>query len=334
VRKLVLFGLAALAFGQAAVAEAGTVSFTGSVLAYDAAPGEANRIFVFTESGGVRAVDTGAPVTAGAGCASVGLHEAFCANIDYSDSSYIVRAGDMDDYVSTSGAALARPSRLQGGAGDDRLDSGWNQTLDGGPGADVFITYSGTIDYSSRTDPVTVTVGDGKANDGEAGEHDLVPRTAGIILGGHASDTITSELRHSLEVRAGGGNDSVAAPGSVEANLFGGPGNDSLQAGEESGLAGEEGNDTLKGGEGTQRASGGPGDDVMRGGPGRDYLWAESGADLLIGGRGIDALVAGPGDDTLRSRDASKDKVAGGKGTDSGRVDRFDRVTGVEKLLP
>ena len=73
--------------------------------------------------------------------------------------------------------------------------------------------------------------------------------------------------------------------------------------------------------------------DIMRGGPGRDYLWGEGGADLLVGGRYIDTLVAGPGDDTLRSPDAWKDKVAGEKGTDSGRVDSFDRVTGIEKLV-
>jgi len=167
----------------------------------------------------------------------VGLHEVFCANIDYSHSSYIVRADDMDDYVSTSGADLALASRLEGGAGNDTLDSGWNQTLDGGPGADVFITFDGTIDYSSRTNPIKVTIGGGKANDGEVGEHDIVPKTAGVILGGHAPDTITSKERHRLEVHAGEGNDSVTATRSVEANLYGGQGNDSLQAGAGSELA-------------------------------------------------------------------------------------------------
>jgi Ca2+-binding RTX toxin-like protein len=332
-KRLVFFGLVVIGLGQAAVAQAGTVSFTSGVLAYDAASGEANRIFLFSESGGVRAIDTGAPVTAGAGCSSAGSHEAFCAAIDYANSSYIVRAGDMADYVSTAAAGVIA-GRLEGGAGDDTLDSGWGQTLDGGPGADVFVTFDGTIDYSNRTNAVTVTVGDGNANDGEAGEHDRVPGTAGVILGGHASDTITSDTHHFLQVAGNEGDDFIAHTGPSNSTFLGGPGADSLASGGNSVLAGGEGDDTLTGSKGAQRSSGGKGDDVLRGGPGRDYLWGQGGADLLVGGRDIDKLEAGGGEDDLRSRDASRDKVNGGGGTDSGRVDSYDRVRNVETLRP
>ena len=51
-------------------------------------------------------------------------------------------------------------------------------------------TGGGTVDYSERTNPVTVTIGDELANDGEAGEGDFVSTGIDQVYGGHAADTI------------------------------------------------------------------------------------------------------------------------------------------------
>ena len=59
----------ALVLAFASIAQAGTLSrLDADLLRYDADPGETNRIFVSTDSEGVRVIDTGATVTAGAGC--------------------------------------------------------------------------------------------------------------------------------------------------------------------------------------------------------------------------------------------------------------------------
>ena len=97
----------------------------------------------------------------------------------------------MNDYVGTGAASL--PQRIEGGDGNDTLDSGFQfgAVLDGGPGADVFQTSGGTVDYSSRTNPLTITVGDDLPNDGEAGENDFVPDGVAMIFAGDGADTIS-----------------------------------------------------------------------------------------------------------------------------------------------
>ena len=96
-----------------------------------------NRVVVAFEEvpvRGVRVVDIGAPVTTGVGCSSVGANEGFCATrIPRTTSSYL---DDQNDYANTS-VVLNLPIRLDGGDGNDDLDSGQNQfaVQDGGPGA-------------------------------------------------------------------------------------------------------------------------------------------------------------------------------------------------------
>ena len=65
--------MALSALSWAGAAQAGTLSRVGAdLLRYDADPGETNRIFVSTDSEGVRVIDTGATVTAGAGVHGAG----------------------------------------------------------------------------------------------------------------------------------------------------------------------------------------------------------------------------------------------------------------------
>jgi uncharacterized repeat protein (TIGR01451 family) len=70
-----------------------------------------------------------------------------------------------------------------------------------------------------------------------------------------------------------GGNDVIQTPGYLEAEAYGGPGND--------------------------RLFGGSARDLLFGGDGKDYISAGQGHDVVIGGRGKDTLLGGDGDDIL-----------------------------------
>jgi hypothetical protein len=134
--RRVLFIAATLgALTWAGAAQAGTFALTGEDLSYVAPSGETNRVFLIHEEKpvrGFRLIDTGAPVTAGAGCSSVGPNEAFCPTPDFVHH-ILVSLDDEDDYVNTS-ASSSSLTRLEGGDGNDALYSGFNSsaTLDEG----------------------------------------------------------------------------------------------------------------------------------------------------------------------------------------------------------
>jgi len=323
------------ALAWAGGAQAGTFSFDGHDVSYVAPSGETNRVFLISEERpvrGFRVIDSGAAVTAGAGCASVGANEAFCAIPDFPDHVF-VSVDDMNDYVNTS-AALPGETRLEGGVGNDSLYAGEDSAvLDGGPGADVFEGELSTVDYSSRTNPLTVTIGDGLANDGEAGENDLIGKIAAVI-GGSGADTFTLTALDG-RVDGGYGNDHITANGVSSCGLSGGPGNDVIEA--DAGfcsMGGGGGNDTLVGGDDVQLMGGGEGDDVLRGGPGGDSLAGDRGADELIGGKGHDHSRGGSGDDTFRMKDGVNDFIDGNQGTDRAHVDKgLDELHDIEQLF-
>ena len=102
-----------MALGTAGVAQAGSLSFTGGVVTYAAAGSERNHVLVAVEEEpvrGVRVVDIGAPVTAGAGCASVGPNEGFCVTPDLPED-IVVTLDDQNDFANTSAVNL--PIRLE-----------------------------------------------------------------------------------------------------------------------------------------------------------------------------------------------------------------------------
>jgi Ca2+-binding RTX toxin-like protein len=162
-----------------------------------------------------------------------------------------VRGGSGNDRLSGDmGANL-----LDGGPGQDDLDGdGGPDELAGGPDADV-------ADYSSRLAPVTADL-EGDADDGEAGEGDLIRTDVEGIRGGNGNDVFT-----------------------------GAGGNDTLQGG--------NGNDTLDGADGYDTLQAEFGDDVLRGGDGTDALLAGDGNDILDGGAGPDLLTGGMGTDVI-----------------------------------
>lgn len=346
--------LSLVALVCAAQARAGTVALGADTLMYAAAPGEINDLkIVGPLSGGgiVQVIDLSAPVTAGAGCSAVDANEAACP-IATSLMNVHVILGDMDDSVSVRGGFCLNVL-LEGGDGADVLQGApcAENFLDGGAGPDRFKqsstvdNNSDIVDYSSRTNPVFVTVGDGRANDGEAGEGDLVSGRMDV-LGGTAGDTlyIISPRTVFPTLRGNDGDDKLVVRGGFKghldlgAELFGGAGDDTLvNAGRKIGgsiFFGQLGNDVLEGGAGPDVMWGGPGDDFLFGGRGFDQLAGGEDNDYLVGGRGFDIIRGTTGDDVLQARDGRRDRVAGGAGFDRARIDvGVDRLFAVESTL-
>ena len=145
---------------------------------------------------------------------------------------------------------------LSGGAGADVLSGGdGNDMLDGGAGADTLRGGTGidTADYSRRKARLRISL-DRRADDGQAGEKDLVYEDVENVIGGAGNDVII---------------------GSRQGNR----------------LDGGAGNDTLIGGAGDDTLVGGSGRDVLRGDDGDDVLLAaDAERDTLVGGGGRNRL--------------------------------------------
>ena len=177
-----------------------------------------------------------------------------------------------------------------GGNDDDvMLGSTGADTHDGGPGVDG-------AQYWDRTNKVAVTIGDGQANDGEAGEGDSVLPTTENAMGGKGDDELVGDAGNNY--------------------LLGYEGNDTITAG--------LGNDTLDGDKGDDRLNSKDGlGDVDKCGAGNDTVDPD-GTDTLSdcetsllatnngqgngNGQGGQQQIAGP---TMKI--SSKAKVAGGK---------------------
>ena len=111
----------------------------------------------------------------------------------------------------------------------------------------------------------------------------LVNGGAVPILGGPATVANTSLI----QAFGQGSNDTIAlneANGALPAaDLFGGPGNDTLTGGSGADLLfGEEGDDTLLGKSGNDLLFGGAGNDILTGGAGDDQVFGQAGNDRMI----------------------------------------------------
>ena len=258
-RGTFLVAAVALAGLAPATAGAGTAAVFGRTLAYQASPGEANRVTVTRTPDAYRILDRGANVVAGAGCTSLAPNEVACAG----DEVRMIRVQVLDgnDVVSLS---VGRKSIVGGGDGDDVLEGGegddelygdaGDDTLKGGAGFDVLTGATGAdtmsgggpsigIDpeelgedeffvdialYEGRTNGVTVDLDD-VADDGEAGERDNVMRDVEVVAGGRGADTLVgNELANGFF--SGPGRDMIVSGGGFDF-IFGGVDADVLNAG-------------------------------------------------------------------------------------------------------
>jgi Ca2+-binding RTX toxin-like protein len=227
------------------------------------------------------------------------------------DDVETLRGGSLTDTLRGNGSA----NRLEGG--------GQNDTLDGRGGPDQLVGGGGvdSADYSTRSNPVTVTIGSG-ANDGENGEGDDVGADVEIVTGGAGNDTLTG---------SGLGDGLNGGPGTDTLN--GGGGTDTLNGGTEDDTEnGDAGSDTLNGDAGADTLNGGDDNDTINAGAGDDTLRGDLGTDTLNGGDDNDNLRGGPGNDTFNGNNGSADvadyaerttavTVTIGGGADDGNAD-------------
>jgi Ca2+-binding RTX toxin-like protein len=249
------------------------------------------------------------------------------------DGADLLQGGD--DYDTLHGGY--GNDSLRGGSGEDRLtggpgkdhhqgDSG-NDWLDGDApgGSDTFIggTDIDTLDYSSRSNPVTIDLQTDGA-DGEAGDGDFAYDDLEILIGGSGNDLIGPLGALSGFTVFGGAGDDTIRGGSSDDVLIGETGDDEIRA--------LDGNDTLDGGSGNDSLFGEAGNDSLAGSGGDDYFEGGAGDDLIDGGTGTDALFGLGGNDRLFADDGAADTVRGGPGDDSAGIDDEDDVLAVETV--
>lgn len=275
------------------VAEASDLSLVvdpaagGSFVSYVAAPGEANEFFtlgiqggrlVFQDGFGAVTITPVLPCTTGQQprFASCPVDDIVYLKADLGDGAdtgsagmggqfpIAMNGGDGPDDLSGAQA----DDELYGGAGPDRIAGyGGSDWLDGGPGADQLwgdsfygVTALPGIDvaaYDTRVDPVIASL-DGVANDGVAGEGDLIGHDVEDIVGGSGDDTLT------------GSPDPDGLFGSVGADTIDGQGGEDV-------LDGGAGNDTILARDGsTDHIDCGPGTDSATVDPSDTVIGCES----------------------------------------------------------
>ncbi len=248
--------LTLLTLALPSAAHAATLDVTGGVLRFVAATDGVNNVS-FTQGAGTVTVtrETAAldddPLVLGAGCTGSAT-AATCTGasrleIDLADRADRMTAtaitlpitasgGDSNDAIDTGSGN----DTLDGGAGDDDLDAGsGNDVLRGGDGNDTLAPNTGTDGVSGGDGIDTVTYGlrvspsftlDGVANDGSAGENDLIGVDVENVEGAASSGVVTlvgDGRGNHLEVLAGPG---VITGGEGADVLEGGPGNDMINA--------------------------------------------------------------------------------------------------------
>ena len=260
---LLLAAVSAIGLLQAPSSRGATASvlppneFGQLTLRYVADPGEANDVSIGFAPGnalGVDVRDSGATISAGAGCTSLSAHRVRC---DVSSGDLIdASLGNGNDILSISHFFDSGGGRLSGGDGDDTIrgndiagtneillggqgnDSlfgrGGSEFLDGGPGADdlsggtscEFTTAgqcfidSDTVSYAGRTKRVEATANGRAADDGQLREHDTIAADVERIIGGAGNDFLGSGLS-GMQLEGRAGNDG----------LRGGRGSDKLVGG-------------------------------------------------------------------------------------------------------
>jgi hypothetical protein len=113
----------------------------------------------------------------------------------------------------------------------------------------------------------------------------------------------------------------------------GGPRADRLNGGARSdAIYGRAGNDRIRGLGGNDCLFGEGGNDEVWGGPGNDTVSGGTGSDRLYGGAGRDTMQGGPGRDRIFAVDRARDVIVCGRGRDSVRADRVDRIIGCESV--
>jgi Ca2+-binding RTX toxin-like protein len=186
------------------------------------------------------------------------------------------------------------------------------------------------VNLGDATDVITVL--------GTAGNDAIFAGQNGVALNADGDVDLTfAPLPATLEIRAGGGTNSIGGQGGQGAGarfagkllLYAGDLGDTLSGG--------DGADELYGGAGADVLEGRLGADVITGGGGNDTLAGNDGNDTLTGNAGSDSFLGSAGDDTFLAVDGVADaQLNGGAGVDTAHYDGALDPTplAVENRLP
>ena len=301
-RAWIGLALAALCCAAPVPANAAEIDRSEPYLTYRSSPGEVNALTVSARDGQVQFSDPAVKVDNLKGGAECSGRDTGTVTCTFPAGMRLkVKLGDGDDSVEL----VAGVAKLDGEEGADTLVGGPGpDALIGGPGDDVLQGRGGTdtfepgdgfdkVDYFDHAAPVTADF-DGVANDGSAGENELVPADAEMLVGGQGPDRLT------------------AAP--AGSYLQGSPGNDTIYGG--------PGPDTLYGGKDADILNGGGGIDSFYGDLGSDRVYAADGnAESVTCGDDFDYFRADPLDTLIgceQAGDAPDGGSAGGDGAGFG----------------
>lgn len=311
-------------------------------LRFAAAAGEDNAVAIQTVTAEhglhllLSVTDSGAPLTAGPGCAMYGT-AVWCdmpnprgpettpgpfkgivpvpgtrwvgsMTIDLGDGRNSFDGGSFSGELDNSFAMT-----VTAGTGDDRIVTGGGADLiDPGAGADVVQTNDGP-------DRVLTTAAPDGPDVYDLGSDYYNPAKFGADEVNYSGRSTPVEWDGSTGLVAGEGDKLNG----VE-NVFGGSGDDVLRGNEfENFLVGGPGNDVLVGGFNWDVLMGGDGNDELRGGQDPDLLIGEAGDDTAFGGRDQDVVKCGDGWDRVFRIDRDRryrcevQRLIGGAGLDS-----------------
>jgi Ca2+-binding RTX toxin-like protein len=155
--------------------------------------------------------------------------------VDYSSRAVPVTvtigAGDEDGQAGENDSVDGDIENVRGGsAADTIVGSAADNVIDGGLGADNITGGDGVdaVDYSRRSAPVTVTLGTGPGDDGEAGENDTIAADVEGVFGGSAADKLVGAMGGGF-LFGNGGNDDLSDPGGAD-TLNAGAGDDAVDS--------------------------------------------------------------------------------------------------------
>jgi Ca2+-binding RTX toxin-like protein len=335
-----------------AAAGAATAEVAGGTLAYQAAPGEPNKVRV-SVVGSQIVIDDQVAITGRNGCSVDGAGNARCP---VTVASVSITLGDDFDSAEYT---VPHAGTVSGGEAQDTFFGGARVAAPeraiepvsyaGGSGSDL-------VRYDLAAGPVTVRIDnqpfDGRRNGIVSVDRENVQTDVERVTGTRFADVLAGSgsanvLRGGLggdEVSGNGGNDVFQGEAGADGadRYFGGVGTDRIDVGSRvrgvrlslDGIAddGEPGEGDNVSGD-VEQIRGTDFDDVLVGNDAPNTIFGFVGSDLLEGGGGADTLSAGAGFDTVRgeagndlieARDGIREIVDCGDGNDTANRDALE----------
>jgi DNA-binding beta-propeller fold protein YncE/Ca2+-binding RTX toxin-like protein len=286
-----------------------TVTVAGGAITFDAGAGQTNTAVIVKQQTTTEATtyfvgdqNPNVTVTASAaeGClptpAAGGLPAGYLCTVPLATpiTALVETLGDGNDTGVISAGANGPAGTIDGGTGDDTLVGAQeNDTFTGGAGAADSVAYVGIAAAGiTRTSTVVARLAAGASpstGNGEAGENDSIAADVEGLTGGNGNDILFGNPgSNTIAGSAPPGTPDVdPQPAGTESQDFiaGGPGDDTMIAGDTGTVNGGDGNDTVVGGRSFANVT------AVNGGNGDDTLVSGVGSDNLTGGAGSNALA-------------------------------------------